>query len=516
MGRAEFYDLATLALRSEYGGGAGAQHKVGGYPQFDGWPRWDNVTHQAMHQDWLKRAVDGGLRLIVVLAVNNEWMCSTLEAITPADQARLVVDPAGGVALLAAKIADGALQTPEICKDMGAVDRQLDEARQMEAYIDQEAGGPGLGWYRIVGSPAEARQVIGQGKLAVVLGTEVDSLFGCDKGSQSCTTELISARLDEYYARGVRHVFPIHFYDNAFGGSANSNLLITKRWKNPIHTKDCRDQGYTYDDGKCNALGLTPTGAFLIRELARRGMIIDIDHMSEQAFNDTMDILEPVHYPVVSGHTGFNGIASTDKNHEGNKTAADLTRIQKVGGMVAVIPHQGDLSEIQTFQPASGSPTMIPHTCGNSSETVAQAYLYAIHQLPGTPVAFGTDINGFAGLPGPRMGDEACPGGKTASYNPRTTLGYPFTVRAPGFGVTMDKSVVGNNTFDFNTAGLAHVGMLPDMIADFQSLGMTQEDLGPLLNSAEGYIRVWERARRSKKGLGAASVMSLEIHRHID
>jgi hypothetical protein len=31
-------------------------HNVGGWPQFDGWPRWDSVTHQMVHVDWLERA----------------------------------------------------------------------------------------------------------------------------------------------------------------------------------------------------------------------------------------------------------------------------------------------------------------------------------------------------------------------------------------------------------------------------------------------------------------------------
>lgn len=41
---------------------------------FDGWPRWDSVTHQAIYEDWLHRAVEGGLRLMVMPAVNSEYM----------------------------------------------------------------------------------------------------------------------------------------------------------------------------------------------------------------------------------------------------------------------------------------------------------------------------------------------------------------------------------------------------------------------------------------------------------
>jgi len=59
---------------------------------------------------------------------------------------------------------------------------RLAEARRFQTFIDTQRGGPGLGWLRIVESPAEARRVIRQGKLAVVLGIEVDNPFGCMQG----------------------------------------------------------------------------------------------------------------------------------------------------------------------------------------------------------------------------------------------------------------------------------------------------------------------------------------------
>ena len=65
------------------------------------------------------------------------------------------------------------------CDDMPAVDRQLAAAKPMEQYVDAQYGGPGQGWFRIAYSAAEARQIINSGKLAVVLGIEVDELFGC-------------------------------------------------------------------------------------------------------------------------------------------------------------------------------------------------------------------------------------------------------------------------------------------------------------------------------------------------
>jgi hypothetical protein len=140
-------DFAGNVMQGAYGRSI-LGHRTGGYPSFDGWPSWDSFTHQGVHQDWLRRAVQGGLRLMVMLAVNNEFLC------------RHSCRSFG-------------------CNDMEAVDRQLTAARELEAFIDAEHGGPGQGWYRIVSTADEARAVIEAGNLAVVLGIEVDYPFNC-------------------------------------------------------------------------------------------------------------------------------------------------------------------------------------------------------------------------------------------------------------------------------------------------------------------------------------------------
>src|SRR6266542_1669539 len=147
-------DLVGQAMAMAYGhGGSGIGHLVGGNPQFDGWPRWDSVTHQSVYEEWLFRALTGGLRLMVVLAVNNEFLCGLVNRVLS-------------------------------CNDMEATDRQLAAAKEMEAHIDKKNGGLGKGWYRIVYSPEQARRVMDAGKLAVVLGIEVDYLFNARPGAQ--------------------------------------------------------------------------------------------------------------------------------------------------------------------------------------------------------------------------------------------------------------------------------------------------------------------------------------------
>jgi microsomal dipeptidase-like Zn-dependent dipeptidase len=451
-------------------------HLVGGYPQFDGWPRWDSYTHQAVYEDWLKRAVDGGLRLIVMLAVNSEAMCG-LPGFNRA--------PGRG------------------CTDKEAVDLQLNEARKMQAHIDQKAGGPGNGWYRIVETPQEAQSVILQGKLAVVLGIEVDYLFEGYPG-QPPTEESLRRSLDEYYRLGVRHIFPIHFADNAYGGcSYDKEFLqgdqnnrpkwpdgLTPMFEVPFYWLEVESAPqYSFSGGCRNTRGLTELGKTLIREAVARGMIIDVDHMSAKSRAQTLDICEEAGYPVNSGHTGFVEISNGDKRHEGNLLPEEVERIRRLGGMVSIIPHQGRIDQINTWR---GSSTVVEHINGTSSNTAVQAYLYAASKMQGGPVGFGTDFNGFAGSPRPRFGPDSLAQLKLGAAPPTNPVQYPFIAAATG--KTMNRSKVGDKMFDYNLDGLAHVGLLPDMIADFQAMGLTEEDLDPILHSAEGYVRMWEKA----------------------
>lgn len=50
-------------------------------------------------------------------------------------------------------------------------------------------------------------------------------------------------------------------------------------------------------------------------------------------------------------------------------------------------------------------------------------------------------------------------------------------------------------TIDFNEDGFATIGQYPDLIADLQADGLSQEDLEPLFHSAEAYVRSWGKAQ---------------------
>ncbi len=78
----------------------------------------------------------------------------------------------------------------------------------------------------------------------------------------------------------------------------------------------------------------------------------------------------------------------------------------------------------------------------------------------------------------------------------------PFATWAGDVSFAQPK--VGHRTLDFNTEGLAHIGLLPDFIEDVRRDGVSDADLEPLFRSAEAYIRMWEKAERRAAEIGEA------------
>ena len=173
-----------------------SSHGVLGYPDMH-WPGFDIHTTQQAYWEWLKRAHEHGMKLMVMLAVNNSVLCQL-----------------------------GPRYTPYGCGDDASVTRQIQGAKDLEDYIDARSGGPGQGFYRIVYSAEEARAAIYAGKMAVVLGTEVDTQWGCTTGNLVCNDALIQAKVQEYFNSGIRVVYPVHLLDNRFGGTAVYNGLF--------------------------------------------------------------------------------------------------------------------------------------------------------------------------------------------------------------------------------------------------------------------------------------------------
>jgi microsomal dipeptidase-like Zn-dependent dipeptidase len=437
------------------GEGSGDHSKSNfGAPVFNGWPTWHSTIHQQVYWKWLERAWRGGLRLMTMLAVTNEFACSAAPRLRGTN-----------------------------CKDsMPAIDKQLDAAVDFQKWLDSQSGGTGKGWFRIVDSPDDAEKVIREGKLAVVIGIESDTLFGC-KQKNTCTPEFVASRVAHYYGKGVRHIYPIHDFDGGFGGAAlfNDFLGVANVAIEGTHfvSKPC--PGISDSPTlNCNVKGLTPLGVALIDTLMDKGMLIDIDHMSAKAIEETIALAKQHNnYPLMVGHGLFGDVHASGKTrHERMRTAAQLEQLRQLGSSVSVMT-QDEIKD--------------DPRCLHSSVTFKRSYEYVVSKMGGNATAaipFGSDFNGVAPHVGPRFGDDACGwnAAQRAAEASRPRLQYPFTI--PGFG-RFERQVTGQRTFDFNFDGLAHIGLMPDLLAD---LALLNTNLEPLMRSAAGYIATWRKA----------------------
>ena len=185
----------AAALENVLYGNPARCHDPVGWPTFKDWPHPESLTHEQSYWRWLERAWRGGLRVYVNLFVENRILCE----LYPLKQ--------------------------NSCDEMDSVLLQAKRIREMQDYIDAQAGGPGKGFFRIVNSPYEARKVINQGKLAVVQGMEVSEPFGCQLKSNfpTCDNDQIDAWLDRLHGLGVRQLEITNKFDNALTGVAGDN-----------------------------------------------------------------------------------------------------------------------------------------------------------------------------------------------------------------------------------------------------------------------------------------------------
>ena len=482
----------------------GFNHATAGYPDFSFWPNaGESATHQTQYYKWVERAHLAGMRLLVQHAMNIGFLCDMFTVL-------------------------GNKASRHGCNDMVSVDRILEETYAMQDYIDAQKGGPGKGWFRIVRSPAEARDVIREGKLAVVLGIETAFLFDCflvpPQGTPRCDEAAVLAKLDEYHEKGVRALFPNHKFDNAFSagdGDKNfidiGNFALTGHWSNFVACpEEVADQPTVFDDGRltfpglnrpravydspppelegvrdfrtnpigaligylpqllqggpqaddhCQNAGLTPLGESLISAMMQRGMIIEIDHLPRLAYRKAFAMLEQSDYPAVGTHGNTNN-----------------GRIYKLGGI-----SKADFGRCR-----------VPGEAATMDDQF-QARIQQIRDMGGYPAeGFGFDFNGFAGAPGPRLGDKSvC---DTPQGDPIT---YPFTSYAGD--ITFHEPTAGNRRFDFNTEGMVHLGLVAELIEEVRRDGVSDEALEPLFRSAEGYLRMWEKAEQRGAALAAGS-----------
>ncbi len=106
------------------------------------------------------------------------------------------------------------------CDEMATARQEIDDIYKLQNYVDAQAGGPGQGFFQIVTDPFEARRVINEGKMAVVLEVEISEPFGCRglESTSTCSQAQIDSQLQDLYDRGVRSSLLLNKFDNPLTG----------------------------------------------------------------------------------------------------------------------------------------------------------------------------------------------------------------------------------------------------------------------------------------------------------
>src|SRR5262249_31572168 len=112
---------------------------------FGTWPSSLEGIHQQMHPAWIRRAWEGGMRLLVALVI-NAGLLGLIHSIS---------------------------STEEMAADHGDTQAIIEQITFFDQVIANNSG-----WMEMASTPADARRIINGGKLAIVYGIEVDSFLG--------------------------------------------------------------------------------------------------------------------------------------------------------------------------------------------------------------------------------------------------------------------------------------------------------------------------------------------------
>jgi hypothetical protein len=427
-----------------------APHDTSGWPKLTAWAR-TNLTYDGVYWRWVQRDWMAGERLMVMPVNENRVLCQL--------QANRKTN----------------------CDEMATARQEIDDIYKLQNYVDAQAGGPGQGFFQIVTDPFEARHVINEGKMAVVLEVEISEPFGCRglESTSTCSQAQIDSQLQDLYDRGVRSSLLLNKFDNPLTGvrfdSGEVGVLINDGNKESSGSfwsaETC--QGAEHDNEifsgpptgplatllttlgvpggtapayppapHCNTRGLTSLGAHTVEQMMDRGMIVNPDHMSQRAVDATIRLAEQRHYSgVISPH--------------GWMDPRNWPRIWALGGMA--FPNSGSASGfVEDWR--RQRPAKTPYYFG---------------------WGWGADLGGLATQGAPVPPDSPA----------RVT--YPF--KSLDGAVTVDRQRTGQRVFDYSNEGVAHYGLYADWTDEVRKLG-GQQLVDDLLRGPEAYLQMWERS----------------------
>jgi len=511
-------------------------HKRSGGPQFSDFPDHLMGAHEQMHVTMIRRNYEGGLRLMVALVTDN-WGAGFLTGVTEHGTVPLkperdtVVAQMRGLRDLVA-LNSSWMEIAQSSADARRIIQQNKLAIVPGVELDQ------LGSY----DPDPDKEVDFLWSLGVRAVTPIHAVDNT-LGSPAILNAPYNW-LNDFMVGGAKQVRPgslgpTRFFEiDADNCAANHEVpgecvmhrldpfpqlrLVIAR---PIFTLFRRAPGFiavtadsfnTGQFGQKNKYGLKPQGRDYISALMRHRMIVDTAHMSDKSVSDAYQVLggRPG-YPAVISHAHFRkeGLYDPDTEisdylaSEYDISDSNLERVKNAGGVVGTFMHQPRINPDSVDVHISH----ITNDCGNSSKGFAFAFHYGESKVPGG-IGMATDMT-FIPLVSPRFGEHACEGFKSFRHGQVEHATHPERYRPRDQkdpvayeGIALIRNTnqhdplkpyrMADRVFDFNVDGLAHFGLVPDMLQDLKNVEMPKRDFQSLFGSAEAYLKMWEKVEQ--------------------
>ncbi|WP_462180889.1 dipeptidase [Pseudoalteromonas gelatinilytica] len=147
--------------------------------------------------------------------------------------------------------------------------------------------------FAIADSTADIKAQFKQGKMSIAMGMENGSPIEGD-----------IKNLKHFYERGVRYITLAHSQSNHI---SDSSYDIRRKWK-----------------------GLSPFGKELVKEMNNIGMLVDVSHISDDAFYQVMEISK---VPVIASHSSLRKYTP---GFERNMNDDMLLALKKNGGVIQI------------------------------------------------------------------------------------------------------------------------------------------------------------------------------------
>lgn len=331
-------------------------------PKKEVFPKWNDLAHQQVWLNDLKKAHADGLKLMVMSSVHSFVLC---------------------------KILPDSRKDFDTCEDFPNHMRQLKAAKKFIAENN---------WVELALSPNDARRIIKQGKLAMIFSVESSNVFDSKDWKKE---------FDAYWDIGVRTLQIVHQFDNKMGGAAIHKPPLKfanyiRNWLRYDEFKgfDSEKVSYKTDFGnreyERNKMGLTETGKVVVQHMMSLGMPIDFAHMSEKTADDVYAIIDEHNYPFYISHGHFRDAMKDGLGRfEKSSSVESLKRLKKVDGIFGVRTIHAPTHTIDH---------KLQNNCDGSS--LSFGHMLKFGEKLGINIAFGSDFNGFIAQTKPRFSDD--------------------------------------------------------------------------------------------------------------